>query len=357
MGECDIIIPVWNMREMTEECVDSINRDSGRAFRLIIVDNGSDEETAYYLKALEARGALLIRNDKNLGFAKAVNQGLKASTAPYVCVMNNDTIAAAGWLGEMCRVMEAHPEIGILNPSSNTLGQFPGGDGVNEFAAKLRPLSGATQELSVCRGFCMLIRRDVIDKVGLLDEKFDIGFFEETDYCKRAGVAGFKMARAKAAYVYHRESASFSMRPDTDMIFRRNELRYFAKWGRPVQAAYFATDRAAASDIDDIASGIARAGHKMIVFLKKGVSWPVKTDHIDIARFDLDSLFFVPISVYKILKRKKKKKLDVLITDSAVMGSILKGFAFLHGSSVLVSPTKEAVLSELSKISVKSKGS
>ena len=99
--KCDIIIPVWNQPEATRECIESIVRGTNYPYRLILVDNGSGPETRSYLEELRKRPApevKLIRNEENLGYIKAVNQGLKASDAPYVCLMNNDTIPGAGWL-------------------------------------------------------------------------------------------------------------------------------------------------------------------------------------------------------------------------------------------------------------------
>ena len=330
MVNCDIVIPVWNMPEMTKECIDSIKDKSSYPFRLIIVDNGSDDGTARYLKGLESGGAVIIRNDKNLGFAKAVNQGLALSKAPYVCVMNNDTIAADGWLKEMVAVMDSHPDIGVLNPSSNTLGQFSGGE-----------RSGSIQEMSTCRGFCMMIRRDVIEKIGFLDESFDIGFFEETDYCKRAASIGYKMARAKAAYVYHKESVSFNKRADAKELFEKNEKIYFSKWPRPVQAAYFITGNGSGKAIDDIVKDIVKNGNKVIVYLKKGADWPVTLDHMDIVKTEVNPIFFEFVALHKILKRRKKKKLEVLMTDSPLFGSVLKNLRFLHGAKILINGKKE----------------
>jgi GT2 family glycosyltransferase len=169
---CDIIIPVWNQPEVTRECIDSILRNTGYPYRLIIIDNGSETPVQSYLLGLKEKkdlDLLLIRNDKNLGFVKAVNQGVVVSDAPYLCIMNNDTIATSGWLEEMVGVIEANPSIGLLNPSSNTSGQFPGEKSIDEYALSLKPLKGQMQELYTCRGFCMLVTREAIRRVGLLD--------------------------------------------------------------------------------------------------------------------------------------------------------------------------------------------
>src|SRR3989338_713527 len=164
MNKCDIIMPVWNQLDATKECVDSIIRHIDYPCRLIVIDNGSHKETAAYLNGLKIQDNMdifLIRNIENVGFVKAVNQGIKQSDSPYICVMNNDTIVTEGWLKEMVDIMETNPQIGLLNPSSNTSGQFPAnGQTVDEYARSLKQCKSEIQELYTCRGFCMLIKRE-----------------------------------------------------------------------------------------------------------------------------------------------------------------------------------------------------
>lgn len=347
MSKCDIIIPVWNQLEVTRDCVNSILKNTGYPYRLIIVDNASDAPTREYLYNLKQEkelDLLLIRNDKNLGFVKAVNQGLVASDAPYLCIMNNDTIAASGWLEEMIGVMVAKSAIGLLNPSSNTSGQFPGDMSIEEYAATLKPLQGQIQELYTCRGFCMIVTREVIKRVGLLDEIYHVGYFDDTDYCKRAQKLGYKTARAKASYVYHKENVSFKTLENNKDLFTDNERIFFKRWGRHVRIGYFMNTRSLNGKVDDIATDVARNGHQITIFLKRGLEWPVAIDHFDIRRADIGPFLFNITSLYKILKRKKKKKLEVLLTDNEIFGRMLRFTKNLHGADVVVLPSKTDVL-------------
>lgn len=353
MSRCDIIIPVWNQPGATRDCIDSIVKYTGCPYRLVIIDNGSDAATRDYLIGLKDDNSLnltLIRNDENLGFVRAVNQGIKLSDAPYMCITNNDTIATEGWLEEMIDVMKAHPEIGLLNPSSNTFGQVPfKNETIDNFAFSLKRFRGQFQELYTCRGFCMLLRREVIERVGLFDEIYGLGYFEETDYCKRAQSKGFKAARAKAAYVYHKERVSFNQLKDRKDLFAKNEKIFFERWGRTVRVGYF-IDRINSKDrIDDIAINIARDGHQILIFLKRGLEWPVSLEHFDIRRFELNPAFFGCLSIYKILKRKKKKKLDIVLTDNRFFGNFLKMCKIFHGSDVMVSPDRKSLLEFLKR--------
>ena len=278
---------------------------------------------------------------------------MKLADSDYVCIMNNDTIATEGWLSGLISVMETHADIGLLNPSSNTSGQFPDkGESVYSYAAQLKKYIGEIQELSVCRGFCMVIRKEVIEKVGVFDEIYDLGYFEETDYSKKSISKGFKIARAKGSYVYYKENVSFKEVERSEELFKKNESIFFERWGHPVRVAYFVDKQGSGNNINEIAVGIARDGHQIIIFLKNGIDWPVGIDHFDIRRVDVNPLLFGMISTYKILKRKRKKRLDVILTDNLLFGKFLEVIKIFHGADVVIKPRKEdlvGLLNEKSK--------
>ena len=231
---CDIIIPIWNQSALTKDCIDAILKNTSYPFRIIIIDNASSDETEEYLIALEKKfdinsssgeGAkiLSVRNDKNIGFIKAVNQGIGLSSAPYICILNNDTLVMKGWLKTMISVAESKSDIGIVNPSSNSLGQRPEkGEPIELFAEKLKSETEESVEVGAALGFCMLIKREVINKIGLFDEIYGMGNFEDTDFSRRAVKEGYRCVRACGAYVYHRENASFNHLKTFDEEFKRN---------------------------------------------------------------------------------------------------------------------------------------
>jgi len=346
---CDIIIPVWNLPDITRECLESLLKKTWYPHRLIVVDNGSETRTKEYLEYLKSSipGMILLRNDDNKGFVKAVNQGIAVSHSRFLCILNNDTLLTEGWLRELVWVMEQNPHIGLLNPSSNTSGQFPGNDPIDAYAASLSRFKGMVQELYNARGFCMLIRREVIEKLGPLDEIYHMGYFDDTDYCKRAQRLGFRTARAKASYVYHRENQSFALRKDNETLFKKNEEIFFSRWGRHLRVGYFIdnvrTDTLR-KKIDELATDVARSGHQISIFLKRGAVWPVSLDHFDIRRNDVNALLYGSVSLYKILKRKRKKGFHVLLTEDGLFGAVLKLTRFLHKADVIVKPRRRSVL-------------
>ena len=182
----------------------------------------------------------------------------------------------------------------------------------------------------------MLIKREVVEKIGLLDEAYSIGYFEETDYSRRAGEAGYAIARVKSSYVYHKGSASFKKIEGAGALFEKNERIFYGRWGRPVKVGLFLDTINSGRDIDRVARGIVNERHQIWIFLKKGLPWPVTLDHYEIRRVDLNPYFFGLVSIYKIFKRKKKKRIDVILTDNKAFGRILKMAARFHGSVVLV---------------------
>jgi GT2 family glycosyltransferase len=112
--DCSIIIPVWNKRELTEQCLTELARvTSGISYEVIIVDNNSTDDTAYFLNQLSG-DIQIIRNSENLGFAKACNQGARAARGRFLVFLNNDTIPLENWLTALVAEVTSHPDIGIV---------------------------------------------------------------------------------------------------------------------------------------------------------------------------------------------------------------------------------------------------
>jgi len=335
---CDIIIPVWNQPDVTKDCIDSILKNTAYPFRLIIIDNGSGKPTADYLKSLNSvkdPDLLLIKNAENLGFVKATNQGMLASDAPTVCLMNNDTIVTPEWLGEMIRVIETSPEIGIVNPSSNTLGQHaPRGESVESYASSLKRFKGQTQEMYSVRGFCMLIKRAVIGRIGFFDEEYGTGYFEENDYSVRAHKAGFRIVRAKGAYVYHKEETTFKCMVNKSALFKASEKVYNRKWGRPLDLILVTRQNDFFTSRMPIIEKLLGSGHKITVFSDKKYVSSGPMDHINLKGRHLSRFLFLLGVSYKI-RRRRKKGIDCVIADGDRLHKSLKALSFIHGIEII----------------------
>ena len=332
---CDIIIPVWNQPVFTKDCVDSIAKNTHGDYRLIIIDNGSDDRTRIYLEGLKARThcpVLLMRNEKNVGFIKAVNQGIKASVEPYVCIVNNDTLVTRGWLSEMVGVISSAPDIGVVNPSSNTLGQKPvRGEPIELYAVSLKKLSGTYVELGSAIGFCMLIKREVIERIGLFDEIYGMGNFEDTDFSRRAVKEGYRCVRACGAYVWHRESSSFNKIKTFDEDFKRNREIYESRWGIPKRIAYVmgSDDGDISEKLRDESMRLARGGNWVWYFTPNAIDVPA---HSNIRSVCLPERLFLLNAIFHIMK--KKKKFNEIIVGNERFGNLLNSLGFIHKAKV-----------------------
>lgn len=271
----DIIIPVWNELEVTKLCIESIRRNTDIPYRLIIIDNGSDEETKKYLESLKedkSMNILLIRNGENLGFVKAVNQGLKVSDAKYVCILNNDTIVTKGWLSKMVEFSENHPDIGAINPViKGKKGQDPP-ENIEEYCKRFEGGMGEYMEVDLCRGTCMLIKRGVIERVGFLDETYGLGYYEDNDYSRRIQLSGFKTVRLLDTVIWHFVEKSFSKRIDLSEITDRNRKIYESRWGKELVIIYpfpevLPMERARSIQYMNTCLGFARNGIKVYMLV------------------------------------------------------------------------------------------
>ncbi|MFH1753516.1 MAG: glycosyltransferase family 2 protein [Candidatus Omnitrophota bacterium] len=328
---CDIIMPVWNSLKVTKECIESIRSNTSYPYRLIVIDNASDSPVREYLDTLNAEDEIsLIRNKTNRGFVKAVNQGLRASEAPFVCIMNNDTLATNGWLTEMVEVARLRSDIGIVNPSSNNLGQDKGHETLDACGARLKRFKGQYVEMGACVGFCMLIKREVLEAAGDFDEVYEMGNFEETDFCRKAERQGYICVRAKGAYVYHHINASFVKVKNYETSFKKNQEIFYKRWGRTKRDLYILTKR------DDRLSGWvaeeamkkARGGNWVWFFFKDTDDLPNMREHSNIKLVRVPRAFFDWNCVVRILK--KKKRFDSIYSDDPALVNRIKRYGGIH---------------------------
>ncbi len=228
----DVVVCVHNALEDVKRCLASVIKHSPRMQQLVLVNDGSDEETTQYLERFAQEAVIpveLIHNLEPRGYTIAANQGLRHASGDYVVLLNSDTIVTPSWLEALVACGETDKNIGIVGPLSNAASwqsvpeRFgPEGDWeVNDLPDGITPDDLAGQLLlnhapsyprvSLVNGFCYVIKRRVLTRIGYLDEEtFPRGYGEENDYSLRAKAAGFDLAIADNAYVYHAKSKSFT---------------------------------------------------------------------------------------------------------------------------------------------------
>jgi len=350
MKECDLILLSWNQTELLRSCIESILACTKTPSRLIIVDNASGAETLRYLKSVKGNETVqveILYNDTNDGFAKGMNRGMRISDAPFVCLMNNDTVVTDGWLTEMIKVAESSEDIGVVNPDSNTTGTGPAGpDGLEEFL-KIRGAHAGYGEMATCIGFCMLIKRCVINKIGYLNEGIGRFNYEDTDYSLSAKKEGYRCVLAKGSYVYHYISSSLKMVKGIKALSDKNRERFETKWGRALRI-FFVSSKDACDENNGFKDDLRRA--VMLIGMNNFVYF-VYRDKVRRSRGDLfemlgmpehGSLAAIPFAgprrlfglfcLFRVLKRLKKRYNIILAKEP--FKSMLEKFTFFHNAEV-----------------------
>lgn len=213
-----IIIPNWNGLDHLEICLPSISKQTFKNFEVIVVDNGSSDQSVDFVKT-NFPNFKIIKFKKNWGFSKAVNVGIKYSTSNYIFLLNNDTEIDKNCLKYLLEAAKSHLEVGfiaakILNFSSRNLIDNAGDyiDSVGHlhsrgFGKKDGPEFSREQYIFASSGGGSLFKREVFKKVGYLDEDYFF-YMEDIDLCLRAQLAGFKGWYQPKARIYHRRMGS-----------------------------------------------------------------------------------------------------------------------------------------------------
>ncbi len=263
MYDISIIIVSWNARKYLVDCLKSLEGLAGCSYEIIVVDNNSSDGS---LEIVEKKYShvKLIGNEENLGFARANNIGIKASTSRYVCLVNTDIVVLEDCIKKMIEFMDSNPSVGMAGPrilnQDRTLQvscrHFPSiwnnlcqVFGFNKVFPKLAWFSepmmkywshDTERKVDVLTGCFWMVRREALDQVGLLDEGF---FFygEDIDWCKRFHKAGWDVGFYPGAEVIHFGGASSSNAPIKFYLeMQKADLQYWRKHhGRSRQLAYW----------------------------------------------------------------------------------------------------------------------
>ena len=248
MIDLSVIIVNWNTRDLLVRCLNSITQVTQRMkAEIFVVDNRSSDESGRTVKERFSQ-VILIENETNLGFAGANNQALRRSKGNYLLLLNPDTQVKEEPIQKLISLMDAHPDVGItgvqlLNSDGskqNSIANFP--SLATELLNKslLRWLSpgkfpGKEKdypepiEVDSVIGACMMVRREALDQVGLLDEDYFL-FLEETDWCYRMKRAGWKIYHVPDAEVFHFQGKSAEKEKKRARVeYFRSRYHFFKK--------------------------------------------------------------------------------------------------------------------------------
>ncbi|MFH1951826.1 MAG: glycosyltransferase family 2 protein [Pseudomonadota bacterium] len=248
MLEISFIIVNWNTKDFLLQCIASIYETvKGISFEIWVVDNGSSDGSVGAVKE-KYPGIRVIENQINLGFAAANNLALARMGGRYALLLNTDAALTEGAVSELHDFMQGNPEAAIacgqlLNPDGskqNSIANFPSLLSLLSNETLLRVLFPrrfpskrrryrTPLEIESGIGACMIVRKQAMDQVGLLDDRYFF-FLEETDWAYRMRNAGWKIYFVPTARISHAQGKSVETRADAKIMFYRSRYIFFRKW-------------------------------------------------------------------------------------------------------------------------------
>ncbi len=247
-----VVILTWNALEYTIRCLDTLRAHTDHPnYRIVVVDNGSTDGTVDFLQAQES--IRLVRNAANLGFAKGCNIGIRSSPPDHdIVLLNNDTeIHQRDWLSRLQRLAHSAPDVGVVGcrltrpdgtlqhagsylPLDTLVGQQTGGGekDVNQY-------SDDRQVESVVFA-CAYLRRDLLGKVGLLDEEY-FCYYEDSDYCQRVAAEGYRNLCCGSVTILHHQNVS-TTRAAHAAYFQNGQRVFRAKWEAKLRQSRYNRD-------------------------------------------------------------------------------------------------------------------
>jgi GT2 family glycosyltransferase/glycosyltransferase involved in cell wall biosynthesis len=226
----DVVIPVYNAPDDARACVESVLAHTAGDYALVLIDDASPDPRVRELFAEIGRRRLahvtLLANERNLGFTATANRGLARSRSDVV-LLNSDTVVTAGWLDALARCAASDERIGTITPFSNNAeicsyprlcGNHPWPEGADPEPVRRAIAAAAVPcypDLPTGVGFCLYVRRALLDAIGPFDAAFGAGYGEENDFCMRARNAGYRNVLCDDAFVVHKGGRSFAGAKET----------------------------------------------------------------------------------------------------------------------------------------------
>jgi len=220
-----IVIPLFNQLAYTKQCVKSLRCNTIDNTEVLLIDNCSSDGTSEYLAT--CTDLKVIRNPVNLGCAGAWNQGVRETRSEWVVILNNDVIVPSGWLNGLLDAAEQE-RLDVVSPGIR--------EGEHNYDIELYARDFVERMKHVVRcgvadGICFMVHRRVFETIGLFDENFRIGQFEDADFFRRAKLSGFRLGITGRSFIHHFGSVTQKAlaREQADKPYVAENRAYFRK--------------------------------------------------------------------------------------------------------------------------------
>ena len=228
MKKLSIIILNWNTAELLKTCVAKVREHTTHPYELVLVDNGSSDGSVEMIESLRGEDTVTVFNDRNLGFSGGNNRGIAAASGDVICLLNSDAFVTPGWDRTLLACMERE-DAGMAGPWTNSAKGSQRKKGYHRLIPA--PLRGSAH-VDYLSFFCVMIKREVFEAIGTLDEGFGLGTCEDDEFCRRAKAGGFKLVVDGRSWVWHEAHATMRANGiDEWELFRENRKVYGEKWG------------------------------------------------------------------------------------------------------------------------------
>lgn len=241
-----VVVLCYNQLDYTKQCVDSILRETAYPnYELILVDNCSSDDTAVYLKEMaeKEKRVKIVLNTTNRGFAGGNNDGIQVSDGEYIVLLNNDTVVTRGWMTGMVKRFLNSDKVGMVGAVTNSIGneaQIPVTyQDIADMPAfaydyTARHMGENFIHDGVLAMFCVMFSRKLTEEIGLLDENYGIGMFEDDDYSVATQNAGYDLILPEDVFIHHFGSVSFKKLQNATYrkVFETNKAYFEKKWNR-----------------------------------------------------------------------------------------------------------------------------
>ncbi len=241
-----ILILTYNGWDTTRQCIESIKQRTLEPHKILVIDNGSTDTTLNELRA--DLQIYHIENSCNLGFGTGFNIGMECVDTPYFVICNSDTVVTQGWLTRMINAMSKNDKIMLLGPVTNNVSgpqrllntKYKTAEELETFAEKrleYNPMELIYHKRIIF--FFALLRTEIIGKIGLIDERFETGNYEDDDYCMRIHQAGYETAYTDKVFIHHYGSTTFKKNKlNFAKLMAENQKKFLTKWGMKSMTDY-----------------------------------------------------------------------------------------------------------------------